>query len=77
MDAIKRVNSTMRDSLLRKVKMREQVLDQFRKGKLTVRQGAELLGISYMEMNELLRDNHVPLATDISTAVQRKRRKAR
>jgi len=52
-------------------------LHQYRKGKITLRQGAELLGISYLEMNELLRENHIPLVRDPGAAVRRKPKKAR
>jgi len=97
MDSIRRVNTTMPESLLKKVdlysqlnledratairqlvaeglrvKLQETVLDQYRKGKITVRQGAELLGITYLRMNELLRENHIPLARDIAAAFRRK-----
>ena len=44
----------------------ETVLEQFRKSKITLRQGAELLGIEYWEMNDLLRENHIPLADHFS-----------
>ncbi|MEK7408727.1 MAG: hypothetical protein AAB225_26985 [Acidobacteriota bacterium] len=102
MGAIRRVNTTMPESLLRKVdvyselnledratairqlvaeglriKLQETVLDQYRKGKITLRQGAELLGVTYLEMNELLRENHLPLGRDLPAAFGRKPRKAR
>ena len=97
MDSIRRVNTTMPESLLKKVdlyselnledratairqlvaeglrvKLQETVLDQYRKGKITLRQGAELLGISYLEMNELLRENHIPLVRDVTAAFRAK-----
>ena len=102
MDPIKRVNTTMPESLLRKVdlykkwnledratairqlvaeglrvKLQEHVLTQFRRGKMTIRQGAEILGITYLEMNEILQENNIPLVTDTSTAVRRRKRKPR
>jgi len=101
MDSIRRVNTTMPESLLNKVdlyselnledratairqlvaeglriKLQETVLDQYRKGKLTLRQGAELLGITCLEMNELLRENRIPLMRDVSAAFRRKPKKA-
>jgi predicted HTH domain antitoxin len=97
MGPIKRVNTTMPESLLKKVdlysqlnledratairqlvaeglrvKLQEMVLDQYRKAKITLRQGAELLGITYLEMNELLRENHIPLARDVTAAFRAK-----
>ena len=87
MDPMKRVNTTMPESLLKKVdlyrelnledratairqlvaeglrvKLQQTVLEQYRRRKSTLRQGAELLGITYWEMNDLLRENHIPLA---------------
>ena len=102
MDPVRRVNTTMPESLLKKVdlyselnledratairqlvaeglrvKLEQTVLEQFRKRKITLRQGAELLGITYLEMNELLREHHIPLISDISSAFRRPRRKTR
>ena len=45
------------------------VLEQYKRGGITIRQGAEQLGISYWDMNELLRENHIPLVSDLSMAV--------
>ena len=97
MEAVRRVNTTMPESLLRKVdlyselnledratairqlvaeglriKLQETVLDQYKKGKITLRQGAELLGITYLDMNELLQENHIPLARDVRAAFRPK-----
>ncbi len=102
MGPVKRVNTTMPESLLRKVdlysdlnledratairqlvaeglrvKLQETVLDQYKKRKMTLRQGAELLGITYWEMNDLLRENHIPLADDPSTLSRQPKRKGR
>ena len=102
MDRVKRVNTTMPESLLRKVdlysawnledratairqlvaeglrvKLQQAVLEQYKKGKITIRQGAELLGITYLEMDELLRENRIPLVSDISLALRRRSRKSR
>jgi len=102
MNPVRRVNTTMPESLLKKVdlyselnledratairqlvaeglrvKMRETVLDKYRKSQITLRQGAELLGITYLEMNQLLRENHIPLARDARAAWRRKPPKAR
>ena len=102
MDRVKRVNTTMPESLLRKVdlysawnledratairqlvaeglrvKLQQTVLEQYKKGKITIRQGAELLGITYLEMDELLRENRIPLVSDISLALRRRSRKSR
>ncbi len=93
MDPIKRVNTTMPESLLKRVdlyskwnledratairqlvaeglriKLQQAALEQYKRGKITLRQGAELLGISYWDMNELLRENHIPLVSDLSMA---------
>jgi predicted HTH domain antitoxin len=101
MNSMRRVNTTMPESLLKKVdlygelnledrstairqlvaeglrvKLQQTVLEQFKKGKLTLRQGAELLGLTYWEMNELLRENHVPLMRDISMALRRNKRRS-
>jgi metal-responsive CopG/Arc/MetJ family transcriptional regulator len=76
MNSVRRVNTTMPESLLRKVdlyselnledratairqlvaeglrvKLQETVLERYRKSQITLRQGAELLGITYLEMN--------------------------
>ena len=100
MDPMRRVNTTMPESLLGKVdlysrlnledratairqlvaeglrvKLQQTVLEQYRKGKITIRQGAELLGITYMEMDELLRENQIPLVSDLSLALARRSRK--
>jgi predicted HTH domain antitoxin len=101
MDPMRRVNTTMPESLLKKVdlysqlnledratairqlvseglrvKMQQSVLEQYRRGKITLRQGAELLGVTYLEMNDLLRENHIPLMRDASKALAA-RKKAR
>jgi len=60
-----------------RAKMQETVLEQYRKSRITLRQGAEMLGITYLEMNQLLRDNHIPLAREASVARRRKPSKAR
>lgn len=95
MDPIRRVNTTMPESLLKRVdfysqlnledratairqlvaeglrvKLQQTVLEQFRRGKITLRQGAELLGMTYVEMNELLREHHIPLMRDVSRALR-------
>ncbi len=102
MGLMKRVNTTMPESLLRKVdlygelnledratairqlvaeglrvKLEQTVLEQYRKRKITLRQGAELLGISYWEMNDLLRNNHIPLAEDPSTLSRQPKKRKR
>jgi len=96
MDPVRRVNTTMPESLLRRVdlysklnyedratairqlvaeglrvKLQQTVLEQFRKGKITIRQGAELLGVTYMEMDDLLRENNIPLVDDVDLALER------
>ena len=48
--------------------MTQTVLEQYRRGKITVRQGAEMLGVTYLEMNDLLRENNVPLVSDVRAA---------
>ncbi|SRR5712692_1668571 len=97
MDPVRRINTTMPESLLNKVdlysklnledratairqlvaeglhvKLQQIVLERYRKGKLTIREGAELLGISYLEMDETLRENRVPLFDDISLLLERR-----
>ena len=96
MDRMRRVNTTMPESLVEKidlygelnladratairqlvaeglrVKMAQAVLEQYRRDKITIRQGAEILGITYMEMNDLLRENHVPLVRDARAVFRR------
>src|SRR5713226_4351463 len=100
MDPVRRINTTMPESLLNKVdlysklnledratairqlvaeglhvKLQQTVLERYRKGKITIREGAELLGISYLEMDELLRENRVPLVDDISLLLERRSRR--
>jgi len=102
MDSVRRVNTTMPESLLKKVdlysalnledratairqlvseglrvKLQQPVLEQYRRSQITLRQGAEMLGITYLEMNQLLRENHVPLARDVRAALRRKPQKVR
>ena len=54
-----------------RVKLQQTVLDHYRDGRITIRQGAELLGVTYMEMNALLKGKSVPLMSDISVALKR------
>src|SRR5262245_6789804 len=100
MDPVRRVNTTMPESLLHKVdlysqlnledratairqlvaeglrvKLQQTVLEQYRRGKMTIREGAELLGVSYLEMDELLRENRVPLVDDVSLLLERRSRR--
>lgn len=102
MDIVRRVNTTMQESLLKRVdlyselnledratairqlvaeglrvKMQDTVLEQYRKSRITLRQGAEMLGITYLEMNQLLRENHIPLVRDAKAVGRRKRPKVR
>ena len=102
MDRVRRVNTTMPESLLRRVdvysemnledratairqlvaeglrvKLQQTVVEHYRRGKITIRQGAELLGIPYMEMDELLRENQVPLVSEIAAALRRRPGKRR
>jgi hypothetical protein len=102
MNSVRRVNTTMPESLLRKVdlyselnledratairqlvaeglrvKLQETVLERYRKSQITLRQGAELLGITYLEMNQLLREAHIPLARDARAVWRRQPAKAR
>ncbi len=102
MGPMKRVNTTMPESLLKRVdlygelnledratairqlvneglrvKLKEAVLEQYKKGKITIRQGAELLGLTYVEMDDLLRESGVPLVSDLSLALRRPTKKRR
>jgi len=102
MNSVRRVNTTMPESLLKKVdlyselnledratairqlvaeglrvKLQETVLEQYRKSQITLRQGAELLGITYLEMNDLLREYHLPLAADVATLLRPRGGRAR
>jgi len=102
METMRRVNTTMPQSLLEKVdlysqmnledratairqlvaeglrvKLREVVLERYRKGQITLRQGAEMLGITYLEMNDLLREYHLPLAADVATLLRPRGGRAR
>jgi len=100
MDTMRRVNTTMPESLLRKVdlysqlhledratairqlvaeglrvKLEKAVLEQYREGRITVRQGAEMLAVPYIRMNELLAANHIPLVSDPAEAYRTARRR--
>jgi len=102
MDIVRRVNTTMQESLLKRVdlyselnledratairqlvaeglrvKLQETVLEQYKKSRVTLRQAAEMLGITYLEMNQLLRENHIPLVRDAKAVGRRKRPKVR
>ena len=57
--------------------MQQAVLEMYRKGKITIRQGAEMLGVTYWEMNELLREDQTPLVSDIALAFRRGARPSR
>jgi hypothetical protein len=59
-----------------RVKLEKTVLDQVRSRRITMRQGADMLGLEYVEMNDLLRDNHIPLAADPTLVFRRSRRNA-
>ena len=56
---------------IRRVKLEQTVLAQFRRGQITIRQAAELLGVTYLEMDELLRESNIPLVSGISLALRR------
>ena len=96
MDPIKRVNTTMPESLLKRVdlysklnledratairqlvaeglrvKLQQTVLERYRRGEITIRQGAELLGVTYLEMDDLLHENRIALMSDLSLALRR------
>ncbi|NWG12891.1 MAG: UPF0175 family protein [Acidobacteria bacterium] len=96
MDPIRRVNTTMPESLLRKVdlyselnledratairqlvaeglrvKLEKTVLERYRERSMTLRQAADLLGITYPEMDELLRRNQIPLVEEPRVAYRR------
>lgn len=102
MDPVRRVNTTMPESLLRKVdlyselnledratairqlvaeglriKLQDAVLDQYRKRKVTLRQAAELLSVTYLEMDQILRENRIPLADDPNVARRRPKKQRR
>ncbi len=55
--------------------MAQAVSHQYRRGKVTIRQGAETLGVTYMEMNDLLRENNVPLVSDVRAPFRAGRRR--
>jgi len=96
MDPIRRVNTTMPESLLRKVdlysrlnledratairqlvaeglrlKLEKSVLERYRERIITLRQAAEMLGITYLEMDEVLRRNQIPLVGEPAAAFRR------
>jgi len=54
-----------------RLKLQHAVIERIEKGQITIRQGADLLGVTYLEMDELLRDRDVPLVKDLSLAVRR------
>ena len=96
MDPIRRVNTTMPESLLRKVdlysrlnledratairqlvaeglrlKLEKSVLERYRERTITLRQAAEMLGITYLGMDEVLRRNQIPLVGEPAAAFRR------
>jgi predicted HTH domain antitoxin len=96
MDPIRRVNTTMPESLLRKidfyselnfedratairqliaeglrVRLEKTVLERYRERSVTLRQAAEMLGITYPEMDELLNRNRIPLVEEPRAAYRR------
>jgi hypothetical protein len=95
MDPIRRVNTTMPESLLRKVdlysemnyedratairqlvaeglrvKLEKAVLEQYKEGRITLRQGAEMLEVPYLRMNEIVEANQLPLVSDPGEAYE-------
>ena len=99
MDPIRRVNTTMPESLLQKVdlysrlnledratairqlvaeglrvKLQQTVLEQYRRAKITIREGADLLGITYLEMDELLGEHRIPLVSEMALALRSARK---
>jgi neutral ceramidase len=82
METMRRVNTTMPESLLRKVDLYSQLNLEDRATAIRqlvaeglcvkLRQGAELLEITYLEMNQLLRDHHIPVARDARAVWRRK-----
>ena len=104
MDPVRRVNTTMPESLLSRVdlyselnledratairqlvaeglrtKLQDAVLDRYRKRSMTLRQAAEMLGVTYLEMDEILRESGIPLMDDPNIArggSARKRRRS-
>jgi len=61
----------------KQLKLQQTVLEQFRKGMITIREGAELLGLSYLEVNDLMRENRIPLVRDVARALRAASRKAK
>jgi hypothetical protein len=51
-----------------RVRLEQTVLEKYRRGKITIRQSAEL-DVSYLEMDEVLRENHLLLVSDVSLAL--------
>jgi hypothetical protein len=54
-----------------RVKRRDRVLEQFRAGRITIRQAAELLGVAYVEMDDILREHRIRLVDDIELGLER------
>lgn len=52
----------------------EKILNSFKKGLVTVREAASLLGLSYWELNELLEKKNIPL-TNLSEIELKERAK--
>ena len=56
-----------------RVKLQQAVLERFRKGEVTIRQAAEILDLPYVRMDDLLRENGIPLVDDVDLALERAR----
>lgn len=44
-----------------KEKMKDRILYSYKEGRLTMRQAAELLGVDYWEMQEILKNEDIPI----------------
>ena len=102
MDPIRRVNTTMPESLLSKVdlysdlnledratairqlvaeglrvKLEKTILERYRERSVTLRQAAEMLGITYPEIDDLLRRSQIPLVEEPRAAYRRRVRPSR
>lgn len=56
-------------------KNKEKVLEAYRNNKITLREAAELLGLTYWETQDLLVENDIPIINQTKKETQEKTRK--
>lgn len=53
------------------VKLRRRVLNEYRTHTITLREAAQLLDVTYVEMDEIPREDHIPVAVDLPPRLRR------